>query len=355
MSTFHTYRKMELPYKSSLPVTLSRNKANTSSDSNSLHLSHVTNTYSAKEDDYGAALVLASIRDVAKPVHEKSTNWKCMSFPSIKELERYFVRSKDYPTFTKPNYIDNISGEARLRAVSMDVNSSSKSSSSADPSRTMQSPDLTHEQYQGMTLVSPPTSPVLRPMPSFRKAGNSARNMDRRKRYLDDNRLTDDLTLPITALNSDHSQLHNKKIKPSDNSSSSKKIVQRGSFNSDGSKILHKKFSWRNYPELEKFLVDNREEYLYHSALNYTMEQKQYNNKLTQRLIDLAKTSGYTFDPSDFNFVQIRDRIRCYFKSYVQSRKKKGVAICNSDLKTKIFQNKHHDATFHTKTSSRSR
>jgi hypothetical protein len=89
--------------------------------------------------------------------------------------------------------------------------------------------------------------------------------------------------------------------------------------------------------------------------LNYTMEQKQYNNKLTQRLIDLAQTSGYTFDPSEFNFVQIRDRIRCYFKSYVQSRKKKGVAICNSDLKAKMFQNKHHDVTFHTKASSRSR
>jgi len=92
-------------------------------------------------------------------------------------------------------------------------------------------------------------------------------------------------------------------------------------------KILRKKFSWKNYPELEAFLVANREEYLRHSALNYTVQQKQYNNRLTERLLELAADHGYVFDDADFSFVTVRDRIRCYFKSYVQSAKKRGIII----------------------------
>lgn len=57
------------------------------------------------------------------------------------------------------------------------------------------------------------------------------------------------------------------------------------------------------------------------------MQQKQYNNRLTERLLKLADDSGYAFDEDDFSFVTVRDRIRCYFKSYVQSRKKRGVII----------------------------
>mmetsp|Transcript_20943 Transcript_20943/g.59771 ORF Transcript_20943/g.59771 Transcript_20943/m.59771 type:complete len:522 (+) Transcript_20943:274-1839(+) len=92
-------------------------------------------------------------------------------------------------------------------------------------------------------------------------------------------------------------------------------------------KILRKKFSWKNYPELEAFLIANREEYLRHSALNYTVQQKQYNNRLTELLLDLAAEHGYVFDEADFSFVTVRDRIRCYFKSYVQSAKKRGIII----------------------------
>lgn len=57
------------------------------------------------------------------------------------------------------------------------------------------------------------------------------------------------------------------------------------------------------------------------------MQQKTFNNTLTQRLIELAATHGYQFDPQDFSFVTVRDRIRCYFKSYVQSMKKRGFVI----------------------------
>lgn len=74
-------------------------------------------------------------------------------------------------------------------------------------------------------------------------------------------------------------------------------------------------------------MIANREEYLRHSALNYTVQQKQYNNRLTERLIALAGEHGYVFDDVEFSFVTVRDRIRCYFKSYVQSAKKRGVII----------------------------
>jgi len=92
-------------------------------------------------------------------------------------------------------------------------------------------------------------------------------------------------------------------------------------------KILRKKFSWKSYPELESFLIANREEYLRHSAMNYTMQQKEYNNRLTERLLELASECGYVFDEESFSFVSIRDRIRCYFKSYVQSKKKRGLIL----------------------------
>jgi len=57
------------------------------------------------------------------------------------------------------------------------------------------------------------------------------------------------------------------------------------------------------------------------------VQQKQYNNRLTERLLELAADHGYVFDEEAFSFVTVRDRIRCYFKSYVQSAKKRGVII----------------------------
>lgn len=78
---------------------------------------------------------------------------------------------------------------------------------------------------------------------------------------------------------------------------------------------------------MEQFLVVNRDEYLRHSALNYTVQQKQYNNRLTEQLLQLATEYGYRFDEEEFNFVTVRDRIRCYYKSYVQSAKKRGILM----------------------------
>lgn len=86
--------------------------------------------------------------------------------------------------------------------------------------------------------------------------------------------------------------------------------------------VLRPKYSWKSFPELEAYLVDNREQYLqYSNSLNYTKAQKHYNNSLTQGLIELAGKKGYVFD--GFTFAAVRDRIRCFYKSFVQAAKKK--------------------------------
>lgn len=56
---------------------------------------------------------------------------------------------------------------------------------------------------------------------------------------------------------------------------------------------------------------------------------------LTERLIALAEKNGYVFDPDDFNFVAIRDRIRCYYKSYVQTARKRGLMLPSEKTKKK--------------------
>jgi hypothetical protein len=86
--------------------------------------------------------------------------------------------------------------------------------------------------------------------------------------------------------------------------------------------VLKKKFSWKSFPELEAYLIAHRIPYLACSnAMNYTKAQKQYNNELTQGLLDLAATEGYIFE--GFSFAMVRDRIRCFYKSFVQATKKK--------------------------------
>ena len=46
--------------------------------------------------------------------------------------------------------------------------------------------------------------------------------------------------------------------------------------------------------------------------MNYTSQQRQYNNRLTERLLELAARHGYVFDEEDFgeymflNYVAVR-------------------------------------------------
>jgi hypothetical protein len=86
--------------------------------------------------------------------------------------------------------------------------------------------------------------------------------------------------------------------------------------------VLRKKFSWKSFPELEIYLINHRKQYLECSnAMNYTKAQKNYNNELTQGLLQLAADEGYVFE--EFTFAAVRDRIRCFYKSFVQATKKK--------------------------------
>ena len=78
------------------------------------------------------------------------------------------------------------------------------------------------------------------------------------------------------------------------------------------------------------------------------MQQKQYNNKLTERMVQLAAENGYAFDDSDFSFVTVRDRIRCYYKSYVQSMKKRGVVIGYAARKAGLVTEQELEESAHT-------
>ena len=100
-------------------------------------------------------------------------------------------------------------------------------------------------------------------------------------------------------------------------------------------------------------MIENRDDYLKFSSRNYTVEQKQFNNTLTERLIVLAEKHAYVFDPEEFNFVAIRDRIRCYYKSYVQTARKRGLmlptdkvttaaAVPSSRMSTSALMGRHH-------------
>jgi len=216
--------------------------------------------------------------------------------------------------------------------------------------------------------ISPPTSPMLRsvsqdedfpmiPMTinvgTVASKSTSARHVDRRKRYLD------------SSLSSEQEKVCHNTKKENDQLLGGRKRSQDGRFAQDNDTprilnyhnhsnnkfntslkyILRKKFSWKNYPVLESFLVANRGEYLRHSALNYTMQQKNYNNRLTERLLELASENGYIFDEEVFSFVTVRDRIRCYFKSYVQSRKKRGVIIGYAARRAGLMSEKEIEAS----------
>ena len=50
--------------------------------------------------------------------------------------------------------------------------------------------------------------------------------------------------------------------------------------------------------------------------------------------MEVAARHHYVFDPEDFNFVAVRDRIRCYYKSFVQTARKRGLPHAGSGTTT---------------------
>mmetsp|Transcript_29905 Transcript_29905/g.45875 ORF Transcript_29905/g.45875 Transcript_29905/m.45875 type:complete len:343 (+) Transcript_29905:167-1195(+) len=216
------------------------------------------------------------------------------------------------------NHLDHMSGPKgwnRIRTVSID--------SPEEHSRN--SPDLfLHENSKSLPIVSPVNSPVSNRMP-LRKPTLRALGSHKGK---------EESSSPAS---SSSGGIPKRPLKPQG-------TIHRHALKT----ILRKKFSWKNYPELEAFLIANREEYLRHSALNYTIQQKQYNNKLTERLLELAADQGYVFDEEAFSFVTVRDRIRCYFKSYVQSAKKRGVVIGYAARKAGLLSDDELQRSAHT-------
>ena len=220
---------------------------------------------------------------------------------------------------------------ARLRAVSLDSQylHSSSSRHSHDDSQSHPDPNL----HISLDLTKPSLnlidssslSTAVKVDDDRISTKKNSRTIDRRKKYIKSN-YSQHTTTPSASDSSDSSIVDNYTTTPSSNPSTTGTLSSSDK-PTNTKTILRKKFTWKNYPELESFLIVNREEYLRHSALNYTMQQKQYNNRLTERLLELASDTGYVFDQDDFSFSTVRDRIRCYFKSYVQSRKKRGEII----------------------------
>jgi hypothetical protein len=312
----------------------------------------------SKQDTHDAAILLASMKKlIEKEVHSCAPN---KSLPRIPDLEKHFSRTPKCSNQLKPTSVKNFPAyspdyfgiSTRVRAVSMDSHQSIalRGDSSMEGIQTIVKPECSSSRHEGPACISPTASPLLCPYPlplhTFAKK-SLLRGADRRKRYLDehaDGSSEDELEV-VKILKPKVKKIKISKTRPSNKSAS--KEPKKGSKSTNT--VLRKKFSWKNYPELENFLIANREEYLRHSALNYTMQQKQYNNRLTERLVDLATECGYVFDSNVFTFVTIRDRIRCYFKSYVQSRKKRGVIIGYAARKAGLLSDKELEKSAVTK------
>lgn len=235
--------------------------------------------------------------------------------------------------------------QSKTRAVSMDLNLPELFQEPLDPP-----PSPPHEEEAIPTLLqwrnlrgestspphhhsifsTPPPSPLVSSrkyaMPNSRRSGRQTRSPRGRPRSVSLAESASIEQIPVLDLTAPESSVNDKP----------KKL------------ILRKKFSWKNYPELEEFLIANREEYLRHSTLNYTQMQKKYNNCLTERMIKLASEHGYVFDDSEFSFVTVRDRIRCYYKSYVQSMKKRGVVIGYAARKAGLVSEEQLEESAHT-------
>ncbi len=303
---------------------------------------HPEDDFSLRNDTRGAALLLASIKKLATDetlddsvstkeltlkvpeLHKRNPNQPLCGVQKIKQLS---LSSTLPPVHGNCDHkLTTLKADCikkRIRAVSVDSlfldgNSHCSTFSTDALPREQISLDLTKndDSCDGTTAkslslvpqISPPNSPCLSSInPPIRKGPRGLMN---KKRQIE----------PSKAFN--ESIPKKKKLK---DLTSALRTVDEKSQETDNKQVLRKKFSWKSYPELEDFLIANREEYLMHSAMNYTSQQKEYNNRLTERLLELAAECGYVFDKSCFSFVSIRDRIRCYFKSYVQSKKKRGL------------------------------
>ena len=94
--------------------------------------------------------------------------------------------------------------------------------------------------------------------------------------------------------------------------------------------ILQKNFFFRDYNELEDYLLSNRMEYLESKG---NTEQRNYTNNLTKGLLELAAKLNYVFDESCFNFVSVRKRVVGFYNSLAQGSKKREAKAKNNSMK----------------------
>ena len=260
------------------------------------------------------------------------------AFPAFPNLPMDYEDEQKHPNEdeVRPALMHFDHQERKTRAVSMDVPHLRETqeplfaSSPSPPHEEEAIPNLlqwhnlrgesTSPPHQpGMSIFStPPASPSM----SSRKHPQGQPNSEhRRSNIAVVSRKNHHRNRPrsVSMAEAARDQIHIMNLKPPDLSANEKPMKL----------ILRKKFSWKNYPEvrsfeldfynslcnalyrnphliyfiiifqLEEFLVANREEYLRHSTLNYTMQQKKYNNCLTERMIKLAGEHGYTFDPTE--------------------------------------------------------
>jgi hypothetical protein len=66
---------------------------------------------------------------------------------------------------------------------------------------------------------------------------------------------------------------------------------------------------------------------LRYSALNYTVQQRHFNNNLTERLLEFATQYGYLFDTQDFTFVSVRNQVRWFYNSFVRLQKERAARM----------------------------
>ncbi|GFH44355.1 hypothetical protein CTEN210_00829 [Chaetoceros tenuissimus] len=307
---------------------------------------------SSEETEIAALLTSLKKSDSATSI-SSSTSHSKTSVPSIPDLEKHFQRDSIPPPIdmTRPIVLNSYSllqnksismnDFSRIRAVSMDSHSMEIHASRRSISPEHDAVTIVPMEQKKTARNLKRTGPNIVPMEEQKHVArkryqedydtDSEQEEEQEEEYSPSRKTTSGtkkkrrkLTLSSTSSSSTSTTSTKSFSKNIPQSPSKKPIAQNTTQKTRA--VLRKKFSWKHYPELETFLIDNREEYLRHSALNYTMEQKNYNNNLTHELIALANSSGYVFDEA-FTFVMIRDRIRCYFKSYVQSRKKKGAVI----------------------------
>lgn len=87
--------------------------------------------------------------------------------------------------------------------------------------------------------------------------------------------------------------------------------------------VLPEGFFWAHYPPLEKVLKDNMAEYYELSITKcQSAQQQSFNNTLVELVRAESNRQGWLYAPC-FTDKNLRDRIRCYYKTHIQNAKKR--------------------------------